>query len=315
MKRAIKWIGGGLLLVVAALVLIGYVPDSDPVTMRAKYGGPPSQFIDAGGGLTVHVRDQGKRDGPVLVLLHGSNASLHTWEPWVARLGAKYRVISLDQIGHGLTGPNPTDQYDAAAFTGTLDALLVRMGVSRFALAGNSMGGWVAWEYAASHPGKVTKLILVDAAGPPEDPSRKLPLGFRLLRTPGINRLVDYISPRRVFAQSLHQTVSNQTIVTEAVIDRYRDLNRYPGNRRATRLRSEISHAHDDNAARVATITVPTLILWGAEDKLIPAGGADWFAARIKGSRKIVYAGVGHLPMEETPDRSAQEVDAFLSRP
>ena len=232
----------------------------------------------------------------------------------MARLGAKYRVISLDQIGHGLTGPNPTDKYDAAAFTGTLDALMVRMGVSRFALADNSMGGWVAWEYAAEHPEKVSALILVDAAGPPEDPTRKLPLGFRLLRTPGINRLVDFISPRSVFAQSLHQTVSNQAVVTDAVIDRYRDLNRYPGNRRATRLRSTISHAHDDNAARVGTITVPTLILWGAEDTLIPANGADWFAARIKGSRAIVYPRVGHLPMEETPDASAQDVDAFLSQ-
>ena len=315
MKRALKWIGGGLLVLIVGLVLIGYAPDSDRTIMRAKYGAPPSQFIDVGGGLTMHVRDQGTKDGPVLVLLHGSNASLHTWEPWVARLGAKYRVISLDQIGHGLTGPNPTDQYDAAAFTGTLDALMVRMGVNRFALAGNSMGGWVAWEYALAHPDKVSKLILVDAAGPPQDPNRKLPLGFRLLRTPGINRLVDYISPRSVFAQSLHQTVSNQAVVTDAVIDRYRDLNRFPGNRRATRLRSEVSHVHDDNAARVATITVPTLILWGAEDKLIPASGADWFAARIKGSRTIVYPGIGHLPMEETPDRSAQDVDAFLSQP
>ena len=98
MKRALKWIGGGLVLLVVALVLIGYAPDSDRATMRAKYAAPPSQFIDVGGGLTMHVRDQGKKatntdDPPVLVLLHGSNASLHTWEPWVARLGEKYRVI------------------------------------------------------------------------------------------------------------------------------------------------------------------------------------------------------------------------------
>ena len=315
MKRAFKWIGGALVLLVAVLAVLGYAPDTDAGAMRAKYGGPPSQFIDVGGGLTMHVRDQGKKDGPVLVLLHGSNASLHTWEPWVARLSEKYRVISLDQIGHGLTGPNPADQYDAAAFTGTLDALMVRMGVNRFALAGNSMGGWVAWEYTLAHPDKVTKLILIDAAGPPEDPKRSLPLGFRLLRTPGIDRLIEVISPRSVFAQSLHQTVSNQAIVTDAVIDRYWELNRYPGNRRAIRLRSETPREHDDNAGLVGGLKVPTLILWGADDHLIPAAGADWFAARIKGSRKIVYPGIGHLPMEETPDRSAQDVDAFLSEP
>jgi pimeloyl-ACP methyl ester carboxylesterase len=313
MVRALKWIGGALVLLVAVLLFVGYAPDTDAGAMRAKYGGPPSQFIGVGGGLTMHVRDQGNKDGPVLVLLHGSNSSLHTWEPWVARIGAKYRVISLDQIGHGLTGPNPTDRYDAGAFTGTLDALLVRMGVSRFALAGDSMGGWVAWEYAAGHPDKVTKLILVDAGGPPEDPSRSLPIGFRLLRTPGMNRLVEVITPRSVFGTSLHQTVSNQAIVTDPVIDRYWELNRYPGNRRATRLRTQAFRADQDNAARVSAIKLPTLILWGAEDKLIPVAGADWFAARIKGSRKIVYPGIGHLPMEETPDRSAADVDAFLS--
>ena len=315
MVRVLKWIGGGLLLLVAVLLFLGYAPDTDAGAMRAKYGGPPSQFVDLGGGLKMHVRDQGKRDGPVLVVLHGSNASLHTWEPWAARLGAKYRVISLDQIGHGLTGPNPTDQYDAAAFTGTFDALMVRLGVDHFALAGDSMGGWVAWEYALAHPDKVTKLILVDAAGPPEDPSRSLPIGFRLLRTPGINRLVEVISPRSVFAKSLHQTVSNQAIVNDAVIDRYWELNRYPGNRRATRLRTFAFRRDQDNAARVSAIRLPTLILWGVQDSLIPVAGADWFAAHIAGSRKIVYPGIGHLPMEETPDRSAQDVDAFLSAP
>ena len=62
-------------------------------------------------------------------------------------------------------------------------------------------------------------------------------------------------------------------------------------------------------------ITAPTLILWGAEDKLIPVSGADWFAARIPGAKKIVYPGIGHIPMEETPDRSAADLDAFLSSP
>ena len=126
---------------IAVLFVLGYTPDTDPAAMKAKYASPASQFVDVGGGLTMHVRDEGKRDGPVLVLLHGSNASLHTWEPWVAQLKDKYRIISLDQIGHGLTGPNPTGQYDGAAFVGTLDALINRLGVTRFALAGNSMGG------------------------------------------------------------------------------------------------------------------------------------------------------------------------------
>jgi pimeloyl-ACP methyl ester carboxylesterase len=315
MKRIFKWIGGLLLLVLIAGFALGYTPDTDPAAMRAKYASPTSQFVDIGGGVTIHVRDEGKRDGPVLVLLHGSNASLHTWEPWVARLKDKYRIISLDQIGHGLTGPNPTGQYDGPAFVGTLDALLTKLGVTRFALAGNSMGGYVAWEYALAHPDKLTHLVLVDAGGPPDDPNKQLPIGFRIARTPGLSKLALVITPRSVFEKSLHGTVSNRSVVTPAVIDRYWELNRYPGNRKATGERFAQYGTRDTNTGRLGEIRTPTLILWGAEDKLIPVSGADWFAARIPGSVKIVYPGIGHLPMEETPDRSAADLDVFLSKP
>ena len=315
MKRAFKWLGGLLLLALIALFALGYTPDTDPAAMRLKYGGSAAKFADVGGGLTMHYRDQGNPAGPVLVLLHGSNASLHTWEPWVARLGAKYRIISVDQIGHGLTGPNPSGQYDGAAFVSTLDALLTKLGVSRFALAGNSMGGYVAWEYALAHPEKLTQLVLVDAGGPPDDPNKQLPIGFRIARTPGLSKIALVITPRSVFEKSLHGSVSNQAIVTPAAIDRYWELNRFPGNRAATGARFAQYGKRDTNTGRLGEIKVPTLILWGAEDKLIPVSGADWFAARIPGSAKIVYPGIGHLPMEETPDQSAADVDAFLSKP
>jgi pimeloyl-ACP methyl ester carboxylesterase len=314
MKRLLKYTFALLLLAVIALFVWGYAPDTEPAAMKAKYANQASQFVDVGGGLTMHVRDEGNRAGPVLVLLHGSNASLHTWEPWVERLKARYRIIRLDQIGHGLTGPNPTDQYDADAFVGTLDALMVKLGVSRFALAGNSMGGFVAWEYALAHPDKLTHLVLVDAAGPPEDPNKKLPIGFRIARTPGLSKLALVITPRSLFEKSLHQSVSNQAIVTPEAVDRYWELNRYPGNREATGLRFASYAGRVRDMDKVGTITTPTLILWGAEDKLIPASGADWFAQRIKGSTKIVYPGIGHIPMEEAPDRSAADLDAFLSK-
>ena len=315
MKRALKWIIGLLVAAIAVLFALGYTPDTEPAAMKAKYASPASQFVDVGGGLTMHVRDEGKRDGPVLVLLHGSNASLHTWEPWVAQLKDKYRIISLDQIGHGLTGPNPTDQYDGAAFVGTLDALMNRLGVTRFALAGNSMGGYVAWEYALAHPGKLTHLVLVDAAGPPDDPDKDLPIGFRIARTPGISKIALVITPRSVFERSLRGSVSNQTMITPAMVDRYWELNRYPGNRAATGARFAQYGNRNRNTGRLGEIKVPTLILWGSEDKLIPVNGADWFAAQIPGSVKIVYPGIGHIPMEEAPQRTAADLDAFLSRP
>lgn len=315
MKRAFKWFFGLLLVALIALFAIGYTPDTDPAAMRAKYTSKASQFIEVGGGLTMHIRDEGNPAGPVLVLLHGSNASLHTWEPWVARLGAKYRIISVDQIGHGLTGPNPSGEYDGAAFVATLDALLTKLGVTRFALAGNSMGGYVAWEYALAHPGKLTQLVLVDAGGPPDDPNKQLPIGFRIARTPGLSKIALVITPRSVFEKSLHGSVSNQAIVTPQAIDRYWELNRHPGNRKATGDRFAQYARRGTNTGRLGEITVPTLILWGDQDKLIPVSGADWFAARIPGSVKIVYPGIGHMPMEEAPDQSAADADAFLSKP
>ena len=314
MMRLLKYLLGLLAVAVIALFAWGYAPDTDPAAMKTKYADQASQFIDVGGGLTMHVRDEGNRAGPVLVLLHGSNASLHTWDPWVARLKARYRIIRMDQIGHGLTGPNPTGRYDSDAFVGTLDALMVKLGVNKFALAGNSMGGFVAWEYALAHPEKLTHLVLIDAAGPPEDPNKQLPIGFRIARTPVLNKLALVITPRSLFEKSLHQSVSNQAVVTPEAIDRYWELNRYPGNRQATGDRFATYAGRTRDQDKVATISTPTLILWGAEDKLIPASGADWFAMRIKGSVKVVYPGIGHIPMEETPDRSAADLDAFLSK-
>ena len=139
-----KWLGRVLLLVVALLLgvyLFLRTPDSDPAAMRAKYGGAPSQFVDLAGGLKVHLRDEGPRDAPVIVLLHGSNDDLHTWDPWAAQLSKSYRVIRFDQIGHGLTGPEPHGDYSPKAFVDTIDQVTTRLGVTRFALAGNSMGG------------------------------------------------------------------------------------------------------------------------------------------------------------------------------
>lgn len=311
MRRLAGWIAliAGIL---AAAFLLLRTPDTDPAAMRARYAAPPSRFVDVGGGLFVHYRDTGPRNAPVLLLLHGSNSSLQTWDAWAARLERRYRVVRLDQIGHGLTGPNPTGRYDAAAFVGTLDRFAARVGLARFALAGNSMGGWVAWNYALAHPDRVSALILVDAAGAPSQAPSSLPIGFRVARTPVLRDLARYITPRRMIADSLRQTVSNQAIVTDAAIDRYWELLRYPGNRQATMTRFAEPHVPAD-AAALHRLTMPVLIEWGAQDRLITLADARWFARAIPHSRLVVYPAVGHVPMEEAADASARDVDAFLA--
>jgi pimeloyl-ACP methyl ester carboxylesterase len=312
-KRVVKWIMIALVVLVAGGLVIGYTPDTDPAAMKVKYAGGASRFLDLGNGLNVHYRDEGKRDGRVLVLIHGSNASLHTWEPWVKRLGPDYRIISLDLPGHGLTGPNPSGRYDTASFVEVVDRVMAKLAVEKAVIGGNSMGGGVSWNFALAHPNKTAGLILLDAGGAPRLETKGMPIGFRIARTPGLNQIMKIVSPRSLFAKSLRSSVSVQSIVNEPMIDRYWELNRYPGNRAATLWRfQDFDKQPAPDAAKLSSIGVPTLILWGADDQVIPVQSADWFARGIKGSQRIIYPKVGHLPMEETADQSATDVRNWL---
>ncbi|MDP1625567.1 MAG: alpha/beta fold hydrolase [Parvibaculum sp.] len=185
---------GTLTLIVLAFVVIVIsvmrfdVPREELI---GKYAGGASQFVTLPSGASAHFRDEGNRDGPALVLVHGSNASLHTWEPWVAELGGTYRIISMDLPGHGLTGRVPGDDYSREGMAAFVHELADALGVTRFAIGGNSMGGGVSALYAMEHPERVSALILVDSAGVPvvrddTDP----PLAFRLARMPVLSKVM-----------------------------------------------------------------------------------------------------------------------------
>ncbi len=313
MKRFLKWLVAIVVVLVAAIFIWGFAPDTDATAMKAKYGGGASQFAELRPGLNVHYRDEGKRDGRVLVLIHGSNASLHTWEPWAKRLRADYRIISMDLPGHGLTGVNPAGVYDNASYVGVVDALLTKLGVTKAVIGGNSMGGGVSWMYALAHPEKTEALLLVDAGGQPQAKPDELPIGFRLMRMPVIKEAARLIAPRSIFESSIKNTMSVQSKIDDALIDRYWELNRYPGNREATMKRfSDPRGMGSGSKDKLATIKVPVIIMWGEEDKLIPVSSARWFAEAVSGSKLIIYPGVGHIPMEEIPERSASDVKAWL---
>lgn len=313
MKGVLKWLAVlGVILVGAFLLL--RTPDTDPLAMKAKYGGAPSQFVDLGGGLMVHLRDEGPRDAPVLMLLHGSNADLHTWDAWAKALAGRFRVIRFDQIGHGLTGPNRAGGHGLDAMVNTTEKLREKLGVERMALAGNSMGGAIAARYAMVYPQHLGALILIDAGGAPQPADRKGRgnIGFTLAATPGVSLLMRSITPRSLVERSLSQSVANQAVVTPAAVDRYWELLRYPGNRAATAERFATPRKTFTDQ-ELAAIKAPTLILWGEEDRLISVAGARWYHAGIAGSRLRTYPGIGHLPHEEAPQATAAEVLAFLS--
>lgn len=313
MKRFLKWLAVMVVVLVAALFFWGYAPDTEVAAMKAKYGGNASQFAELQPGMNVHYRDEGRRDGRVLVLIHGSNASLHTWEPWVKVLSKDYRIISMDLPGHGLTGVNPAGVYDNQSYVGVVDALLTKLGVTKAVIGGNSMGGGVSWMYALAHPEKTEALLLVDAGGQPQAKPDELPIGFRLMRTPVIKEAARLIAPRSIFESSIKNTMGVQSKIDAVLIDRYWELNRYPGNREATMKRfSDPKGIGSGSTDKLATIKVPVMIMWGEEDKLIPVSSARWFADAIPGSKLIIYPKVGHIPMEEVPERSAADVKAWI---
>ncbi len=311
MKRFLKWTALVAVIAVAVAVFTFWTPDTRIEDMRAKYGGPESRYVDLGNGLTVHLRDEGPRDAPVIVLLHGSNSFLQTWDDWTKRLTLTYRVVRFDFPGHGMTGAYPARAYSTAAFADVVNRATTKLGVTRFFLGGNSMGGDVAWAYAHKHPEKLSGLILIDSSGQPAPKPTSLPIGFRIAQTPGVRDIMLYITPRSIIEKSLHQSVSHQEAVTPASIDRYWELLRYPGNRQATIDR--FAKPRDPAVTGAPRLPVPTLIMWGAEDKLIPVTSAVWFKQQVPGAKVIIYPGVGHLMMEEIPERSAADLSNWLA--
>jgi pimeloyl-ACP methyl ester carboxylesterase len=305
------------LAVVTALAAVGiaatWAPDIPVESLSARWAPPPSTFVDVKG-LRVHLRDEGPRDDPEpVVLLHGTSSSLHTWEGWAAGLRGQRRVITLDLPGFGLTGPNATDDYREDTYARFVLELLDALGVQRFVVGGNSLGGDIAWRTAAAAPQRVASLILVDAGGYPFTPA-SIPLGFRIARIPVANRLLEHTLAHAVVAASVRNVFGDPSRVTDALVDRYEALTLRAGNRRALVLRfaqMDMGAAH----SRITTLKLPALILWGGRDRLIPPENAQRFAHDIAGSTLVVFDDLGHVPHEEDPARTLAAVRRFLGLP
>ncbi|WP_247712207.1 alpha/beta fold hydrolase [Qipengyuania qiaonensis] len=302
---------GALSIALIAAFFILRVPDTDPEEMVAKYGAPPSQMLAIDNDRRVHVRDEGPRDAPVIVLLHGSNADLHTWQQWTDALTNEYRVIRFDQRGHGLTGAAPDDDYTLDSFVNDVRTVADTLQIERFTLVGNSMGGAVAMGYAIAHPDRLDALVLVDAGGAPITKKGDGNLAFRLAAMPGIGNIMSQFLPRSLIEKSLSQSVSNQAVVTQAAVDRYWELARYPGNRAATRQRFSTPRKTFD-AAAIEGVRIPTLVMWGEEDTLIPYEAAGWYMEHLPNATLASYRGIGHLPMEEASEASVADLKNWL---
>ena len=308
-----RTLGLGLLLLAALAVVAvasAWAPDRPLETLRARWAPPPSQFLTVGG-LAVHLRDEGPRDDPLpIVLIHGTSASLHTWDGWAAALHGERRVIRFDLPGFGLTGPSADADYGIAAYVRFVLAVLDTLQVERVVLAGNSLGGEVAWRTALAAPQRVERLVLVDAGGYAFT-SRSVPLGFRLARLPVVRDLAGSLLPRSLVERSVREVYGDPARVEAALVDRYYELALREGNRRALVQRFEQVHP-GAAAASIPRLRVPTLVLWGGRDRLIPPEHAAAFGRDIAGSRVVVFDELGHVPHEEDPARTVAEVRRFL---
>jgi pimeloyl-ACP methyl ester carboxylesterase len=306
-----KFLIGGFLLLLLGAFWYSSQPDIPRAILEAKYAGPPSQFLTLREGTRAHVRDRGPRDALTLVLIHGSNASLYTWEPWAKRLSDRFRVITLDLPGHGLTGAVPNGDYTQEGMVKFIDEVAAILGLQRFAIGGNSMGGRASVLFTIKHPERVTHLVLVDSGGLPTKQVEPTPLAYRLMGIPIANRLLLHITPRSLVVDGLNSAIVHKDIITDEMIDRYWDFIRMDGTREATIIRSRIrdKRIRDD----IPNVKTPTLILWGEDDRTIPVEAAYAFHAALPGSELIVYPKTGHVPQEELADESAADVRAFLS--
>lgn len=314
MRRVIRVLLGVLLVLglsVAGFIGLNWAPDRPVEELQARWAPAPSQFIELMG-MQVHLRDEGPRDdAEPLLLLHGTSASLHTWEGWVADLKRTRRVISVDLPGFGLTGPFPDGDYRIAHYTAFLDALLDRLQVPPVVVAGNSFGGQLAWELAVAKPARVSRLILVDAAGYPRQ-SSSVPIGFRLAQAPALAPLMARLLPRRMIESSVQNVYGDATRVTDELVERYYQLTLRAGNRQALVQRFQQAPAGDSQAL-IRQVRQPTLILWGGRDGLIAPANAERFKADIAGSRLVIFEQLGHVPQEEDPALTLPVVRGFLA--
>jgi pimeloyl-ACP methyl ester carboxylesterase len=298
------WLAGLAALAIVALAMWLYAPDKSRAGLEAAYPGD-YRTVDR---VRLRLRDTGPRDAPALILLHGFGASLDTWEPWAQALSQRYRVIRFDLPGFGLTGPDPTGDYTDAREIKILVDLMDQLGVARASLVGNSLGGRIAFNFAALHPDRVKRLVLVSPDG---FASKGFDYG-KAPEIPLIMRALPYVAPRDLLRANLAAAYARPEALTEQTLTRYRDLLLAPGVRQAILDRTSQVILHDP-APTLRSVEAPTLLLWGEQDGMIPVSNAEDYLRDMPRATLVRLPNLGHVPFEEDPAASLAPLERFLA--
>ena len=278
--------------------------------LKIAYTNEHSKFMEIDG-MQVHYRDEGT--GFPIVLIHGTASSLHTWNEWTEELKKNYRIIRMDIPAFGITGPNETGDYSIKSYTNFLDKFLTKINVEKFYLAGNSLGGNIAWNYTAEHPEKVEKLILVDASGLPTN--KEQPAIFKMAKTPVLNSLFLYVTPKFFIKKNMKEVYADENKITDELVTRYHKMALRVGNRQAFIDRAKMDFKLDSkaNLDKLKSIQTPTLLIWGANDNWIPLKSVGIkMDSVLPNSKLVVLENSGHVPMEENPEESLVILKKFI---
>ena len=304
-----RFLFGVSILLLVLIYKVSYA-DISLEELKKEYANEQSEFIEING-MQVHYRDEGT--GFPIVLMHGTAASLHTYDAWTKQLSKDYRVIRLDLPAFGLTGPNKNADYSIESYTKFLSQFLEKIKVDKFYLAGNSLGGNIAWNYAAEYPEKVLKLILIDASGLPTFTPQ--PPIFKMAKTPILNSLFLYITPKFFIRKNIEQVYADKLKVTDALVTRYHKMSLRTGNRKAfiDRAKTDFNLAEKVNLVKLKSVKTTTLLIWGAKDTWIPLGNGKRMDSMLLNSKLVILENSGHVPMEESPKESLEFLKSFLN--
>lgn len=313
-----KWLvrlGKGVLWGLAALALGLLVAawlyrDHSPAQVEARWATPPSQFVEIDG-VRLHYREEG--EGPPVVLLHANYASLFMWEPWVAALKDRYRVIRLDLPAHGLTGPEPSGNYSLQRIQSLFEQFVDARGLERFVVVGTSIGGTVAMRYAADHPERIERLVMIS----PGSLEARVRGRTTPANVPKIADVLAWVTPRAFTGYMLRNDYGDPARVTDAVIDEWYAMWMREGNRQAMidLLRQYVSGGVE---AKIRSIRVPVLLIWGEKNKRVPLALAYETRALLANSPQVqleVLPGIGHMLVQEAPQQSAAVIRRYLDTP